>query len=93
MGAPVFAITAAAIKGAPHVEEARTFLEFLLRPEGNRHLVEGEFEIPLRPGLHLPGAEKGVKALGQFTRPPLTQARLAELEPVVERLFGSLLTP
>ncbi|MFB3819308.1 MAG: ABC transporter substrate-binding protein [Candidatus Methylomirabilales bacterium] len=93
MGAPVFAITAALIKGAANGEEARSFLEFLLRPEGNRHLVEGEFEVPLRPGLHLPGAERGVKALGEFRRPPLTQARIAELEPVVERLFGSLLTP
>jgi hypothetical protein len=55
--------------------------------------VEGEFEVPLRPGLHLPGADRGVKALGQFARPPLSQARIAELEPVAERLFGSLLTP
>jgi hypothetical protein len=55
--------------------------------------VEGEFEIPLFPGLHLPGAEKGIKGLGQFRRPALSQVQIAELEPKVERLFGSAMTP
>ncbi|MGE5848576.1 MAG: extracellular solute-binding protein [Candidatus Methylomirabilota bacterium] len=93
MGAPIFSITAALIRGAKHAEAARSFLEFLLMPEGNRYLVEGEFEIPLVPGLHLPGADKGIKGLGQFKTPPLTQAQIADLEPRVERLFGSALTP
>jgi len=93
MGTPVFAITAALIKGARNAEAARTFLEFLVGPEGNRHLVEGEFEIPLRPGLHLPGVDRGIKGLGQFRRTPLSQEQIAALEPKVERLFGSLLTP
>jgi len=93
MGTPVFSITAALIKGTRNAEAGRSFLEFLLKPEGNRHLVEGEFEIPLIPGLHLPGADKGIKGLGQFKRPALTQAQIAELEPKVERLFGSALTP
>ncbi|MBI4736228.1 MAG: extracellular solute-binding protein [candidate division NC10 bacterium] len=93
MGTPVFSITAALIKGAKNAEAGRSFLEFLLKPEGNRHLVEGEFEIPLLPGLPLPGADKGIKGLGQFKRPSLTQAQIADLEPKVERLFGSALTP
>jgi len=93
MGTPIFSITAALIKGAKHAEAARSFLEFLLKPEGNRYLVEGEFEIPLVPGLHLPGAEKGIKGLGQFKSPALTQAQIADLEPKVERLFGSAFTP
>ncbi len=93
MGTPVFSITAALIKGAKNSEAARSLLEFLLKPEGNRHLVEGEFEIPLLPGLHLPGAEKGIKGLGQFRRPALSQVQIAELEPKVERLFGSAMTP
>jgi len=93
MGTPVFSITAALIKGAKNSEAARSLLEFLLKPEGNRHLVEGEFEIPLLPGLHLPGAEKGIKGLGQFKRPALSQIQIAELEPKVERLFGSAMTP
>ena len=93
MGTPVFSITAALIKGAKNFEAARSLLEFLLKPEGNRHLVEGEFEIPLLPGLHLPGADKGIKGLGQFRRPALSQVQIAELEPKVERLFGSAMTP
>jgi iron(III) transport system substrate-binding protein len=93
MGTPVFSITAALIKGARHADAGRSFLEFLLKPDGNRHLVEGEFEIPLIHGLHLPGAEKGVKGLGQFKAPALTQAQIADLEPKVERLFGSAFTP
>jgi len=93
MGTPVFSITAAVIKGARNADAARSLLEFLLTPDGNRLLVEGEFEIPLLPGLHLPGAEKGIKALGQFRRPTLTQVQLAELEPKAERLFGGAMTP
>ena len=93
MGTPIFSITAALIKGAKHAEAARSFLEFLLKPEGNRYLVEGEFEIPLVQGLHLPGADKGIKGLGQFKSPALTQAQIADLEPKVERLFGSAFTP
>lgn len=93
MGTPVFSITAALIKGAKNAEAGRSFLEFLLKPEGNRHLVEGEFEIPLLPGLHLPGADKGIKGLGQFKRPALSQIQIAEMEPKVERLFGGALTP
>ncbi len=93
MGTPVFSITAALIKGAKNAEAARSFLEFLLKPEGNRSLVEGEFEIPLVPGLHLPGADKGIKGLGQFKTPALTQTQIADLEPKAERLFASTFTP
>lgn len=93
MGTPVFTITAALIKGAKHADAGRSFLEFLLKPEGNRYLVEGEFEIPLGQGLHLPGADKGVKGLGQFKATALTQVQIADLEPKVERLFGGVLTP
>jgi ABC-type Fe3+ transport system substrate-binding protein len=93
MGTPVFSITAAVIKGARNADTARSLLEFFLTHDGNRLLVEGEFEIPLLPGLHLPGAEKGIQALGQFRRPALTQVQLAELEPKVERLFGGAMMP
>ncbi len=93
MGTPVFSITAALIKGTKHADAGRAFLEFLLKPDGNRHLVEGEFEIPLVRGLHLPGADKGIRGLGQIKTPPLTQAQIADLEPKVERLFGGAFTP
>jgi iron(III) transport system substrate-binding protein len=93
MGTPIFAITAAILRGARNAETARAFLEYLLGSEGNRHLVDGEFEIPLLPGLRSPGGDRGVKPLGQIKRPPLSQAQIAELEPKAERLFGSHFTP
>jgi ABC-type Fe3+ transport system substrate-binding protein len=93
MGTPAFSVTAAVIKGARNADAARSLLEFFLTPDGNKLLVEGEFELPLRSGLHLPGAEKGIKALGQFRRPALTQVQLAALEPTAERLFGAAMTP
>lgn len=93
MGTPVFSITAAIIKGAPHPAEARALIDFLLKPAGNRLLVEGEFEIPLLPNVALVGADRGIRGLGQFKKAPVTQAQLAELEPKVERLLGSIFLP
>jgi len=93
MGTPVFSITAAIIKGAPHQTEARALIDFLLKPAGNRLLVEGEFEIPLLPGVAVVGADRGIRGLGQFKKAPVTQVQLAELEPKVERLFGSIFLP
>jgi ABC-type Fe3+ transport system substrate-binding protein len=86
-------ITAALIRGARHTEEARRFIDFLLRPEGNRLLVEGKFELPLVPGVEPVGAKEGVKGLGQFKRAPVTQTRMADFEPIVEKRFGTLLIP
>lgn len=93
MGTPVFSITAAILKGAKHPKAAQAFVDYLLRPEGNRLLVEGEYEIPLLPKIPLIGGEKGVKGLGQFTQAPVTQVQMADLEPMVERLFGTVLIP
>ena len=93
MGTPVFSITAAIIKGTPHPAEARALIDFLLKPAGNRLLVEGEFEIPLLPKVPVVGADRGIKGLGQFKKAPVTQVQLAELEPKVERLFGSVFLP
>lgn len=93
MGTPVFSITTAIIKGAPHPAEARALIDFLLKPAGNRLLVEGEFEIPLLPNVPLVGADRGIRGLGQFKKAPVTQVQLADLEPRVERLFGSMFLP
>ncbi|MBI2080492.1 MAG: extracellular solute-binding protein [candidate division NC10 bacterium] len=93
MGTPVFSITAAIIRGAPHPAEARALIDFLLKPAGNRLLVEGEFEIPLLPNVALAGADRGIRGLGQFKKAPVTQVQLADLEPKVERLFGSVFLP
>ncbi|MCI0372475.1 MAG: extracellular solute-binding protein, partial [candidate division NC10 bacterium] len=93
IGTPVFSITAGIIKGARHLAEARALIDFLLKPAGNRLLVEGEFEIPLFPKVPVVGADRGIRALGQFKKAPVTQVQMAELEPKVERLFGSIFLP
>ena len=93
MGAPVYSITAAVIKGARNLGPAKKFVDFLLQPKGNRLLVEGEFEIPLLPGAHLMGTDKGIRGLGEFKRAPVTQAQVADFEPKIEKLFGPLLIP
>jgi iron(III) transport system substrate-binding protein len=93
MGAPVYSITAAIIKGAKNLEAAKKLTDFLLQPRGNRLLVEGEFEIPLVPGAQLVGADKGVRGLGQFKKAAVTQVQVADFEPTVEKLFGAFLIP
>lgn len=93
MGAPVYSITVAIIKGAKNIQAAKKFVDFLLQPKGNRLLVEGEFEIPLIPQSELVGADKGIKGLGQFKKTPLTQIQIADFEPRVEKLLGALLVP
>ena len=93
IGAPVYSITSAIMKGARNLAAAKKFTDFLLQPRGNRLLVEGEFEIPLLPGAQLVGMDKGIKGLGQFKKAPVTQVQVADFEPRVERLFGALLIP
>lgn len=93
MGAPVYSITAAIVKGARNFDAAKKFVDFLLQPKGNRLLVEGEFEIPLtRTGVVM-GEDKGIKGLGQFKKAPVTQIQVADFESKVERLFGPMLIP
>jgi len=93
MGAPVYSITAAIVKGARNLDAAKKFVDFLLHPKGNRLLVEGEFEIPLTRTGVVVGEDKGIKGLGQFKKAPVTQIQVADFEPKVERLFGPMLIP
>ncbi|MBI2152384.1 MAG: extracellular solute-binding protein [Candidatus Rokubacteria bacterium] len=93
MGAPVYSITAAIVKGAKSLDAAKKFVDFLLQPKGNRLLVEGEFEIPLLPGARLVGDDRGILGLGQFKKAAVTQIQVADFEPTVEKLFGPLLIP
>ena len=93
IGTPVFSITAGIIKGAKHPDAARGLVDFLLGAQGNRLLVQGEFEIPLIAGIPVPGEDKGVKGLGQFKKARVTQVQLGDVEPRVEKLFGPSLIP
>jgi iron(III) transport system substrate-binding protein len=55
MGTLIVPNCAVLIAGAPHPEAARSFIDYLLRPETERRLAESEAaQMPLRPGVPLP---------------------------------------
>ena len=47
------ATAAAVVNGAPHVEAAQAFLDFLVSPEGQKLFAEQNYEYPLLPGVEL----------------------------------------
>ncbi|MDQ2693645.1 MAG: extracellular solute-binding protein [Chloroflexota bacterium] len=49
------ATAAAVISGAPHVETAQAFMDFLVSPEGQKLFAELNYEYPLLPGVELHG--------------------------------------
>ena len=65
------ATAAAIVNGAPHVEAAQAFLDFLVSPEGQRLFAEQNFEYPLLPGVELHADVQ-----------PLDEFRLADVDVV-----------
>ena len=47
------ATAAAVVSGAPHVEAAQAFMDFLVSPEGQKLFAEQNYEYPLLPGVQL----------------------------------------
>lgn len=47
------ATAAAVVNGAPHVEAAQAFLDFLVSPEGQKLFAEQNYEYPLLPSVEL----------------------------------------
>ncbi len=47
------ATAAAVINGAPHVEAAQAFMDFLVSPEGQKLFAEQNYEYPLLPGVEV----------------------------------------
>jgi iron(III) transport system substrate-binding protein len=47
------ATAAAIVNGAPHVEAAQAFLDFLVSPEGQKLFAEQNYEYPLLPDVEL----------------------------------------
>jgi iron(III) transport system substrate-binding protein len=47
------ATAAAVVQGAPHVDAARAFLDFLVSPEGQKLFADLNYEYPLLPGVEL----------------------------------------
>lgn len=72
IGCLVTPLAAAVVKGAPHPNAAKAFVDFILTPEGAAPMTTMEWEFPLRPEVGLIGESGavGVRTLGQFKRPP-----------------------
>jgi iron(III) transport system substrate-binding protein len=47
------ATAAAVVNGAPHVEAAQAFMDFLVSPEGQKIFAEQNYEYPLAPAVEL----------------------------------------
>lgn len=47
------ATAAAVVNGAPHVEAAQAFMDFLVSPDGQKLFAEQNYEYPLLPGVEL----------------------------------------
>jgi iron(III) transport system substrate-binding protein len=87
-GTLINASGAGIVAGAPHPEEAREFLDYLLEPETQRDLAEHNFEYPLVEGVEaegLPPLEEirgtGVPLRDLGAQFPETVALLDGLEP------------
>lgn len=70
LGTPVMPNTAMLIAGAPHPEEARRFLDFLVSSEAEKILAESSAsQIPLHPGVP-----------GPMALPPLEKIRVLDVD-------------
>lgn len=85
IGTPIHPNAAAVIKGGANPKAAQKFMDFVLSPDGQRLLVEADYEIPLIPGI-----DSGeVLPAQSIKRPAVSQPRLAELEePTLKLLTG-----
>lgn len=71
----------ALVKGAQHPGAAKRFIDFVLSAAGQRILIDGAYEIPLRPDII------DLIPLTGFRQTPVTEERLAELaEPTLKIL-------
>ena len=71
----------ALVKGAQHLGAAKRFIDFVLSAAGQRILIDGAYEIPLRPDII------DLVPLTGFRQTPVTEEQLAELaEPTLKLL-------
>ena len=73
----------ALVNGSPSQDTAKRFIDFVLSAEGQRILIDGAYEIPLKPDII------DLAPLTGFRRMPVTEEQLAELaEPTLKLLNG-----
>jgi len=74
----------ALVKGAQHHDAARRFIDFVLSAAGQRILIDGAYEIPLRPDII------DLVPLTGFRQTPVTEEQLAELAEPTLRLLAEI---
>lgn len=72
------------VKGAPNAGAARRFIDFVLSAEGQRLLIDGAYEIPLKPDIIDPVPLTG------FRRTPVTEEQLAGLAESTLKLLAGI---
>jgi len=75
VGILVNAAGAAIVKGAKHVKESRTFLDYLVSAEAQKIFAELNFEWPLLPGV---ATAEGVRPLNQLKQTEVSLDRLGK---------------
>ena len=85
LGVPVMPNMVSLIAGAPHPEEAKKLIDFLLAAESERMLAKSDaVQIPLRPGVEPPPSLPALDSIKPMT---LDYQRVADrLEEVIQRL-------
>lgn len=93
MGTLVTPLTVSIVKGARHPKAARSFVDFLLSPEGVQPMTTQEQEFPLTPGTPLgDAAVPGVKPINEIKRPAVEFIKVAEAQKRAVELFTPLLS-
>jgi iron(III) transport system substrate-binding protein len=74
----------ALVKGAQHAGAAKQFIDFVLSATGQRILIDGAYEIPLRPDII------DLVPLTGFRQTPVTEEQLAELSELTLKLLAEI---
>ena len=74
----------ALVKGAASPAAAKRFIDFVLSAEGQRILIDGAYEIPLKPDIIDPVPLTG------FRRTPVTEEQLADLAESTLKLLAGI---
>jgi iron(III) transport system substrate-binding protein len=69
------ATAAAVVNGAPHVEAAQAFMDFLVSPEGQKIFAKQNYEYPLAPAVEL---HPDVQPLDEFRMADVNVAEAAQ---------------
>jgi iron(III) transport system substrate-binding protein len=89
MGVPVMPNMVSLVDGAPHLEEARRLVDYLLSADVERKLAESEaVQIPLHPGVVGP---RNLPSIGSFKPMTLDYAKAATRVDDVTRRLASIL--